>query len=96
INKSDADSRPALLDMDEQATEEALKDFDDIIPAAIQERRRGGFRLNELFSQSHWSYISDDTRGELEERFRSQVERGDIVGVYTSPTVDGPQRYNKV
>ena len=95
INKSDADSRPALLDMDEQATEDELKKYDAIILAAIQERRRGELRLNELFLQSRWSAISDDTRGELEERFLSQVERGDIVGVYTSTTVNGPQLYMK-
>ena len=38
INKSEAYSRPALLDMDEQATEEALKNFDAIILAAIERR----------------------------------------------------------
>ena len=95
INKSDTDSRPALLDMDEQATEEALKDFDDIILAAIQERQRGGFRLNELLGQSRWSAIADDTREVMEERFRSQVERKGIVGVTIFPTANGPQRYMK-
>ena len=96
INKSEAYSRPALLDMDEQATEEALKNFDAIILAAIERRPLGlFFRLNELFGQCHWSTIADDTRGEMEEQFRSQVERGDFVGASTLAKANGPQRYMK-
>ena len=95
INKSDADSRPALPDMDERAREEALKKYDGIILAAIERRPLGLFRLNELLGQHFWSAIADDTREDMEERFRSQVERGDIVGVSTLPTANGPQRYMK-
>ena len=95
INERDADSHPALPDMDEQAREEALEKYDAIILGAIQERRRGGFRLNELFGQSHWSAIANNTREDMEERFRSQVEEGDIVGVTIFPTANGPQRYMK-
>ena len=79
INKRDADSRPAPLDMDKQATEEALKNYDAEILAAIEERLPGIFRLNELFGKYHWSAIAYDTSEDKAERFRSQVERGDVV-----------------
>ena len=95
INKRDAVPHPALPDMDEKAREDELKQYDAIILGAIEGLLPGIFRLNGLFGQSHWSAIADDTRGELEERFRSQVERGDIVGVFTWATVKGPQRYMK-
>ena len=95
INKSDADSRPALPDMDERAREEAVKKYDGIIFAAIERRPLGLFRLNELLGQHFWSAIADDTREDMEERFRSQVERGDLVGVSTLATAKGPQRYLK-
>ena len=82
--------------MDEQATEELLKKYDAEILAAIQDRLPGIIlRLNEFFGHSHWSAIADNTGGELEERFRSQVERGDLVGVSTLATAKGPQRYLK-
>ena len=96
INKRDADSHPALPDMDEQAREDELKQYDAIILGAIEGGLLPGkFRLNELFGQSLWSAIADDTREDMEERFRSQVERGDLVGVSTLATAKGPQRYLK-
>ena len=96
INERDADSHPALPDMDEQAREEALEYYDAIILAAIQKRVPGiFFKLNDLFGQSHWSAIANNTREDMEERFRSQVKRGYIVGVKIFPTANGPQRYMK-
>lgn len=95
INKRDADSHPALPDMDEQAREEALEYYDGIILAAIEKRHLGCFNLNELFGQSRWSAIANNKREDIEERFRSQVQRGDIVGVSIFPTADGPQLYMK-
>ena len=95
INKRDADSHPALPDMDEQAREEALEYYDGIIRAAIEKRHLGYFNLNELFGQSRWSAIANNKREDIEERFRSQVQRGDHVGVSIFPTADGPLLYMK-
>ena len=64
INKRDPDSRPGLLYMDKQATEELLKKYDAEILAAIQDRLPGIIlRLNEFFGHSHWSAIADNTGG---------------------------------
>ena len=81
--------------MVERAREDELKKYDAIILGAIEGLLPGKFRLNELFGQHFWSAIADDTREDMEKRFRSQVERGDIVGVSTLPTANGPQRYMK-
>ena len=93
INKREADSDPALPDMDEQAREDELKKFDAEMLNVIRVSLPGIFRLNELFAPYFWNNIPDGLRGMTEERFRSQVERGDIVGVSTLPTANGPQRY---
>ena len=81
--------------MDEQAREEALEYYDGIILAAIEKRHLGCFNLNELFGQSRWSAIANNKREDIEERFRSQVQRGDHVGVPIFPTADGPLLYMK-
>ena len=95
INKREADSDPALPDMDEQAREDELKKFDAEMLNVIRVSLPRIFRLNELLAPYFWNNIPDGLRGMTEERFRSQVERGDIVGVSTLPTANGPQRYMK-
>ncbi|MCE5364238.1 DUF1413 domain-containing protein [Pseudomonas anguilliseptica] len=82
---------------DQSLNDEELQEYDAFINKSLNERGTGLFYLNELFGQNQWSEIPVSTRQTLGKRFRSQVERGDFVGVTTNGKNSGnQQQYKKI
>lgn len=71
--------------------EAGLEEHDDFIRNSIG-AQSGNFQLNNLFGQDKWLSLPVSTRQALGKRFRTQVERGDFVGVSATGKDSGNQQ----